>query len=83
MCDSLSYWCTNMKPWAVVYLLASALVVSAQTPEAAPPAALKPLSPFTIKAAGQLAIGREVMTCLLYTSRVYKRQDVCPRIVAW
>jgi len=62
MCDSLGYWCTNMKPWAVVYLLASALLVSAQTPEPAPPAALKPLSPFAIKPAGQLAIGREVMT---------------------
>jgi glycogen debranching enzyme len=62
MCDSLSYWYTKMKPWAVVYLLASALLVSAQTPEAAPPAALRPLSPFAIKPAGQLAIGREVMT---------------------
>jgi hypothetical protein len=62
MCDGLRYWCSYRKPWVVAYLLASALLLPAQTPEAAPPVALQPLSPFTIKAAGQLAIRREVMT---------------------
>ena len=61
MCDSVRYWCMRMKPWVAMLLFAPALLLTAQTP-APRPATLKPLSSFNIEAAGQLAIGREVIT---------------------